>query len=90
MVGAAWYRNIHGLQRRGVMIRSLADNEQSWAKYLDIAVYIPALVPFISLIARKTLGVCELVGLVRRRPKSHQTSVRPDMRYSSFLDETNR
>ena len=27
--------NIHDLQRRGVRIRSLADNEQSWAQYLD-------------------------------------------------------
>ena len=26
--------NIHDLQRRGVRIRSLADNEQSWAQYL--------------------------------------------------------
>ena len=27
--------NIHDLQRRGVRIRSLAGNEQSWAQYLD-------------------------------------------------------
>ena len=27
--------NIHDLQRRGVRIRSLADNEQSWAQYLE-------------------------------------------------------
>ena len=27
--------NIHDLQRRGVRIRSLADNEQSWVQYLD-------------------------------------------------------
>ncbi len=27
--------NIHDLQRRGARNRSLADNEQSWAQYLD-------------------------------------------------------
>ena len=27
--------NTHDLQRHGVRIRSLADNEQSWAQYLD-------------------------------------------------------
>ena len=37
-IGRRWLDtmgNIHDLQRRGVMIRSLADNEQSWAQYLD-------------------------------------------------------
>ena len=37
-VGRRWLDtmgNIHDLQRRGVRIRSLADNEQSWAQYLD-------------------------------------------------------
>ena len=37
-IGRPWLDtmgNIHDLQRRGVRIRSLADNEQSWAQYLD-------------------------------------------------------
>ncbi len=37
-VGRCWLDtmgNIHDLQRRGVRIRSLADNEQSWVQYLD-------------------------------------------------------
>ena len=37
-IGRRWLDtmgNIQDLQRRGVMIRSLADNEQSWAQYLD-------------------------------------------------------
>ena len=37
-IGRRWLDtmgNIHDLQRRGVRIRSLADNEQSWAQYLD-------------------------------------------------------
>ena len=37
-IGRRWLDtmgNIHNLQRRGVRIRSLADNEQSWAQYLD-------------------------------------------------------
>ncbi len=37
-IGRCWLDtmgNIHDLQRRGVRIRSLADNEQSWAQYLD-------------------------------------------------------
>ena len=37
-IGRRWLDtmgNIHGLQRRGVRIRSLADCEQSWAQYLD-------------------------------------------------------
>ena len=29
--------SIDDLQRRGVRIRSMADNEQSWAQYLDAA-----------------------------------------------------
>ncbi len=36
-IGRRWLDtmgNIHDLQRRGVRIRSLADNEQSWAQYL--------------------------------------------------------
>ncbi len=36
-IGRRWpdtMGNIHDLQRRGVKIRSLADNEQSWAQYL--------------------------------------------------------
>ena len=37
-IGRRWQDtmgNIHDLQRRGVRIRSLAGNEQSWAQYLD-------------------------------------------------------
>ena len=37
-IGRRWLDtmgNIHDLQRRGVRIRSLADNEQSWAQHLD-------------------------------------------------------
>ena len=37
-IGRRWLDtmgNTHDLQRRGVRIRSLADNEQSWAQYLD-------------------------------------------------------
>ena len=37
-IGRRWLDtmgNIHDLQRGGVRIRSLADNEQSWAQYLD-------------------------------------------------------
>ena len=37
-IGRRWLDtmgNIHDLQRRGMRIRSLADNEQSWAQYLD-------------------------------------------------------
>ena len=37
-IGRRWLDtmgNIHDLQRRGVRIRSLADNEQSWSQYLD-------------------------------------------------------
>ena len=37
-IGRRWLDtigNIHDLQRRGVRICSLADNEQSWAQYLD-------------------------------------------------------
>ena len=37
-IGRRWLDtmgNIHDLQRRGVRIRSLADNEQSWTQYLD-------------------------------------------------------
>ena len=37
-IGRRWLDtmgNIQDLQRRGVRIRSLADNEQSWAQYLD-------------------------------------------------------
>ena len=37
-IGRRWLDsmgNIHDLQRRGVRIRSLADNEQSWPQYLD-------------------------------------------------------
>ena len=37
-IGRRWLDtmgNIHDLQRRGVRIRSLADNEQPWAQYLD-------------------------------------------------------
>ena len=37
-IGRRWLDtmgNIHDLQRRGVRIRSLAENEQSWAQYLD-------------------------------------------------------
>ena len=37
-IGRCWLDtmgNIHDLQRRVVRIRSLADNEQSWAQYLD-------------------------------------------------------
>ena len=37
-IGRRWLDtmgNIHDLQRRGVGIRSLADNEQSWGQYLD-------------------------------------------------------
>ena len=37
-IGRRWLDtmgNIHDLQRCGVRIRSLADNEQSWAQYLD-------------------------------------------------------
>ena len=39
-IGRRWLDtmgNIHDLQRRGVRIRNLADNEQSWAQYLDAA-----------------------------------------------------
>ena len=38
-IGRRWLDtmgNIQDLQRRGVRIRSLADNEQSWAQYLDV------------------------------------------------------
>ena len=37
-IGRRWLDtmgNTHDLQRRGVRVRSLADNEQSWAQYLD-------------------------------------------------------
>ena len=37
-IGRRWLDtmgNIHDLQRRGVRSRSLTDNEQSWAQYLD-------------------------------------------------------
>ena len=37
-IGRRWLdtmENTHDLQRHGVRIRSLADNEQSWAQYLD-------------------------------------------------------
>ena len=37
-IGRRWLDtmgNIHDLQRRGMRIRSLPDNEQSWAQYLD-------------------------------------------------------
>ena len=37
-IGRRWLYtmgNIHDLQRREVRIRNLADNEQSWAQYLD-------------------------------------------------------
>ena len=37
-IGRRWLDtmgNVHDLQRRGVRIRGLADNEQSWAHYLD-------------------------------------------------------
>jgi hypothetical protein len=56
-IGRRWLDtmgNIHDLQRRGVRIRSLADNEQSWAQYLDadpdspesfLAILWPALPP---------------------------------------------
>ena len=39
-IGLRWLDtmgNIHDLQRRGVRIRSLAENEQSWTQYLDAA-----------------------------------------------------
>ena len=39
-IGRRWLDtmgNIHDLQRRGVRIRSLADNEQSWAQHLEAA-----------------------------------------------------
>ena len=39
-IGRRWLDtmgNIHDLQRQGVRIRSLADNEQSWAQHLDAA-----------------------------------------------------
>ena len=38
-IGRRWLDtmgNIHDLQRRAVRIRSLAENEQSWAQYLDV------------------------------------------------------
>ncbi len=44
-IGRRWLDtmgNIHDLQRRGVRIRSLSDNEQSWAQYLDAAPDSPA------------------------------------------------
>ena len=37
-IGRRWLDtigNLHDLQRRGVRIRSLADDEQPWAQYLD-------------------------------------------------------
>ena len=37
-IGQRWLDtigNLHDLQRRGVRIRSLADDEQPWAQYLD-------------------------------------------------------
>ena len=45
-IGRRWLDtmgNIHDLQRRGVRIRNLADNEQSWAQYLDAAPDSPEL-----------------------------------------------
>ena len=45
-IGRRWLDavgNIHDLQRRGMRIPSLVDNEQSWAQYLDAAPDSPEL-----------------------------------------------
>ena len=47
-IGLRWLDtmgNIHDLQRRGVRIRSLADNEQSWGQYLDADPRVAGVVP---------------------------------------------
>ena len=41
--------NIHDLQRRGVGIRSLADNEQSWAQYPGCRPRVAGVVPVLYL-----------------------------------------
>ena len=59
-IGRRWLDtmgNIHDLQRRGVRIRSLADNEQSWAQYLDADPESPGVVPGLHPGRLRRLGV---------------------------------
>ena len=80
-IGRRWLDtmgNIHDLQRRGVRIRSLADNEQSWAQYLDADPYSPE-----SLLGCTLPGFAawvsdqELVS-IRRRTKAGLEKARAD------------
>ena len=82
-IGRRWLDtmgNIHDLQRRGVRIRSLADNEQSWAQYLDAAPDSPesflgyTLAGFAAWVSDQ-----ELVS-IRRRTKAGLEKARADGR----------
>ena len=80
-IGRRWLDtmgNIHDLQRRGVKIRSLADNEQSWAQYLDADPDSPE--SFLGYtLAGFAVGVSdqELVS-IRRRTKAGLEKARAD------------
>ena len=82
-IGRRWLDtmgNIHDLQRRGVRIRSLADNEQSWAQYLDADQDSPesflgyTLAGFAAWVSDQ-----ELVS-IRRRTKAGLDKARADAR----------
>ena len=82
-IGRRWLDtmgNIHDLQRRGVRIRSLADNEQSWAQYLDADPESPesflgyTLAGFAAWVSDQ-----ELVS-IRRRTKAGLENARADGR----------
>ena len=74
-IGRRWLDtmgNIHDLQRRGVRIRSLADNEQSWAQYLDADPESPE-----SFLGYTLAGFPAWVS-IRRRTKAGLEKARAD------------
>ena len=82
-IGRRWLDtmgNIHELQRRGVMIRSLADNEQSWAQYRDVAPESPK-----SFLGYTLAGFAVWMSdqervSTRRRTKAGMEKAKPDVK----------
>ena len=72
--------NIHDLKRRGVMIRSLAGNEQSWAQYPHAAPDSPESFLGYTLAGFAAWVSGQELGSIRRRTKAGLEKAKADGR----------
>ena len=77
--------NIHDLQRRGVRIRSLADNEQFWAQYLDAAPESPESFLGYTLAGFAAWMSDQELVFIRRRTKTGLEEAKADGRCGQDL-----